>query len=113
MRLLAQRAPLSLLKAEGEAAESMLFGTAGFLSADQHELAPSDTRDYLRGLWDNWWKIRARFETDRGSRDSLENPRPASGESSAPPRRRACRAREGLAAIPPARAGPAVSPRSR
>lgn len=63
MRLLAQRAPLALLKAEGEAAESILFGTAGFLSADQHELAPSDTRDYLRELWDIWWKIRARFET--------------------------------------------------
>jgi Protein of unknown function (DUF2851) len=63
MRLLAQRAPLALLKAEGEAAEAILFGTAGFLSADQHELAPSDTRDYLRELWDMWWKIRARFET--------------------------------------------------
>jgi hypothetical protein len=63
MRLLAQRAPLSLLKSEGDAAESVLFGTAGFLSADQHELAPGDTRDYLRGLWDEWWKIRTRFET--------------------------------------------------
>jgi hypothetical protein len=62
MRLLAQRAPLSLLKAEGEAAESILFGTAGFLSADQHDLAPNDTKDYLRSLWDNWWKNRARFE---------------------------------------------------
>ena len=63
MRLLAQRAPLSLLKAEGESAESILFGTAGFLSADQHDLAPTDTKDYLRSLWDNWWKNRARFET--------------------------------------------------
>ncbi|MES2440782.1 MAG: DUF2851 family protein [Verrucomicrobiota bacterium] len=63
MKLLAQRASLALLKAEGEAAESILFGTAGFLSADQHELAPPDTKDYLRVLWDIWWKIRARFET--------------------------------------------------
>ncbi len=63
MRLLAQRAPLGLLKSAGNAAEAILFGTAGFLSADQHELAPSDTRDYLRGLWDTWWKIRADFET--------------------------------------------------
>jgi hypothetical protein len=62
MRLLAQRAPLSLLKVEGDSAESVLFGTAGFLSADQHELAPSDTRDYLRTLWDTWWKIRARLD---------------------------------------------------
>ena len=62
MRLLAQRAPLALLKAEGEAAEAVLFGTAGFLSPHLHEQAPPDTRDYLRGLWDAWWKSRARFE---------------------------------------------------
>lgn len=62
MRLLAQRAPLSLLRSEGDAAEAILFGTAGFLSADLHEKAPADTRDYLRGLWDTWWKNRARFE---------------------------------------------------
>jgi hypothetical protein len=67
MRLLAQRAPLSLLKAEGDAAEALLFGTAGFLSAELHELAPLDTRDYLRGLWDTWWKNRARCEAT-GSR---------------------------------------------
>lgn len=62
MRLLAQRSPLALLKAEGDAAEAVLFGTAGFLSPHLHELAPPDTRDYLRALWDAWWKSRARFE---------------------------------------------------
>lgn len=62
MRLLAQRAPLALLRDEGDAAEAVLFGTAGFLSPDLHELAPPDTRDYLRVLWDRWWKSRARFE---------------------------------------------------
>ncbi|MDP3850829.1 MAG: DUF2851 family protein [Luteolibacter sp.] len=62
MRLLAQRAPLALLKAEGAAAGAVLFGTAGFLSPQLHEQAPPDTRDYLRGLWDAWWKSRARFE---------------------------------------------------
>lgn len=62
MRLLSQRAPLSLLKAEGDAAEAVLFGTAGFLSPLLHEQAPPDTRDYLRSLWDAWWKSRARFE---------------------------------------------------
>lgn len=79
MRLLAQRAPLSLLKSEGDAVESLLFGTAGFLSADQHELAPTDTRDYLRGLWDEWWKIRTRFETvgDRGIPWKTHGQRPA------------------------------------
>lgn len=62
MRLLAQRAPLALLKADPEAAEALLFGTAGFLSPDLHEQAPPDTRDYLRSLWDIWWKNRAHFE---------------------------------------------------
>ncbi|MCU0752737.1 MAG: DUF2851 family protein [Akkermansiaceae bacterium] len=52
MRLLAQRAPLALLKTEGDAAEAVLFGTAGFLSPDLHEQAPPETREYLRGLWD-------------------------------------------------------------
>lgn len=63
MRLLAQRAPLSLLKTEDDAAEAVLFGTAGFLSPDLHEQAPPETREYLRGLWDAWWKSRARFES--------------------------------------------------
>ncbi len=67
MRLLAQRAPLAMLKAEGDAAEAVLFGTAGFLSPHMHEQAPPDTRDYLRALWDAWWKSRARFEVT-GSR---------------------------------------------
>jgi len=62
MKLLAQRAPLTLLKEESPAAEAVLFGTAGFLSPRLHELAPPETRDYLRALWDDWWKSRARFE---------------------------------------------------
>jgi len=79
MRLLAQRAPLSLLKAEGDAAEAILFGTAGFLSADLHEQAPADTREYLRGLWDTWWKNRARFEAteDRAIPWKTHGQRPA------------------------------------
>ncbi len=67
MKLLAQRTPLALLRAEGEAAEAILFGTAGFLSSDLHEQAPADTREYLRGLWDTWWKNRACCEAT-GSR---------------------------------------------
>lgn len=62
MRLLSQRAPLNVIKAEGESAEAVLFGTAGFLASYLHELAPPETRDYLRTLWDDWWKSRARFE---------------------------------------------------
>ncbi|MGC4015155.1 MAG: DUF2851 family protein [Luteolibacter sp.] len=62
MRLLAQRAPLSAMKEETDH-EALLFGTSGFLSPVLHEKAPPDTRDYLRGLWDSWWKQRGRFET--------------------------------------------------
>lgn len=62
MRLLAQRAPLSAMKEETDH-EALLFGTAGFLSPVLHEKAPPDTREYLRTLWDTWWKQRGRFET--------------------------------------------------
>jgi len=79
MRLLAQRAPLALLKAESETAEAILFGIAGFLTAQMHELVPSDTREYLRDLWDTWWKNRARFEVsaDRSIPWKTHGQRPA------------------------------------
>ena len=62
LRLLAQRLPLATLKSDATAAEAILFGAAGFLSPDLHEQAPPDTREYLRGLWETWWKHRTRFE---------------------------------------------------
>ena len=62
MKLLAQRAPLAAIKNEETATEAILFGTAGFLAPNLHELAPPDTREYLRSLWDTWWKHRDRFE---------------------------------------------------
>jgi hypothetical protein len=68
MRLLAQRAPLSVMKEEMDP-EALLFGTAGFLSPALHEKAPADTRDYLRELWDTWWKQRGRY--DAGSTHSI------------------------------------------
>ncbi len=79
MRLLAQRLPLGLLKAEGDAAEALLFGSAGFLTAGIHELVPADTRDYLRKLWDEWWRNRARFEVaaDRAIPWKTHGQRPA------------------------------------
>lgn len=79
MRLLAQRLPLGLLKAEPDATESILFGTAGFLTAKMHELVPSDTRDYLRVLWEAWWKNRARYEVaaDRAIPWKTHGQRPA------------------------------------
>ncbi len=79
MRLLAQRVPLGLLKAEPEAAEAILFGTAGFLTSEMHGLVPDDTRDYLRVLWETWWKNRARFEVaaDRAIPWKTHGQRPA------------------------------------
>jgi hypothetical protein len=79
MRLLAQRVPLGLLKAEPEAAEAILFGSAGFLTSGIHELVPQDTRAYLRVLWETWWKNRARFEVaaDRSIPWKTHGQRPA------------------------------------
>lgn len=62
MRLLAQRAPLSALKSEADSVEAILFGAAGFLSPLIHERAPEDTREYLRGLWETWWRLRSKYE---------------------------------------------------
>jgi len=79
MRLLAQRLGLGILKEEGEAAEALLFGTAGFLSAELYESVPVDTRSYLRRLWDEWWRNRARFEVaaDRSIPWKTHGQRPA------------------------------------
>lgn len=63
MRLLAQRLPLSALREHPERTEALLFGAAGFLAPDLHEKAPPDTRDHLRGLWDDWWKARGPWES--------------------------------------------------
>jgi len=79
LRLLAQRLPLTVLRADPAAAEAILFGSAGFLSPGMHESAPPDTRDYLRGLWDTWWKHRAGFEVakERAIPWKLHGQRPA------------------------------------
>ena len=79
MRLLAQRVPLRLLKAQPAAGEAVLFGTAGFLTSQMHELVPCETRDYLRDLWNAWWKNRADFEvsTDRSIPWKTYGQRPA------------------------------------
>lgn len=64
MRLLAQRAPLAVLKREPNDVEAVLFGVAGFLSPDMQEMASDPARGYLRSLWDQWWKSRYRFEPE-------------------------------------------------
>lgn len=62
MRLLTQRVPLAALKGDPSSAEAILFGSAGFLSPSIHEKAPEDTRSYLRGQWETWWRLRSQFE---------------------------------------------------
>lgn len=62
MTLLAQRLPLQDLKKAPEVAEAMIFGAAGFLSAEMYQQADGGSRDYLRSLWDGWWQIRHDYE---------------------------------------------------
>jgi hypothetical protein len=58
--LLAQRAPLQLLRENATTADSLLFGVAGFLAADIGDFN-AETRDYVRRLWDGWWSARDRM----------------------------------------------------
>lgn len=62
MILLTQRLPIKLLQSMPEEAESMIFGSAGFLSAKLHDEAEGNTRNYLRNLWETWWQVRANYE---------------------------------------------------
>ncbi len=68
MRLLAQRAPLRSLRADHNTAEAILLGTAGFLDPDLHHKAPEETREYLRDLWETWWKVRPDHEPPESRR---------------------------------------------
>jgi len=61
MTLLAQRLPLRLLATHPAGAPALLFGAAGFLQSQVYEKAPAETRDYLRSLWQTWWKHRDEF----------------------------------------------------
>ena len=62
MTLLAQRISISELRKKPEDVEAILFGAAGFLSVDLYKEAASDSQDYLRDLWENWWRIRHNYE---------------------------------------------------
>ncbi|MDB4354173.1 DUF2851 family protein, partial [Akkermansiaceae bacterium] len=63
MRLLAQRLPIdSLKKYPAREIEALLFGSAGFLAPSLHEEAPTDSKEYLESLWQDWWKHRDDFE---------------------------------------------------
>jgi hypothetical protein len=61
MTVLAQRLPLKFLSAHRTEAEALLFGVAGFLGTRACDQAALDTREYLRGLWQTWWKHRDEF----------------------------------------------------
>ena len=77
MRLLAQRVPVAALRETPP--EAVLLGAAGFLDPEMIERAPADTRDHLTALWNDWWKLRARFGAgpERALPWSLAGQRPA------------------------------------
>lgn len=56
--LIAQRLPLAHLRREREHAEALLFGVAGFLEKPDLSVYQSETRSYVRRLWDEWWQHR-------------------------------------------------------
>jgi hypothetical protein len=59
--VLAQRANLKLLHEYGSAAESLLFGMAGFLEDKRINQALPADRNYWRHLWGDWWQLRSQF----------------------------------------------------
>jgi hypothetical protein len=56
--LIAQRLPLKLLHEKRDDAEAMLFGLAGFLQTADLDVYKRSTREYVRRLWDRWWRHR-------------------------------------------------------
>ncbi|MBU6301363.1 MAG: DUF2851 family protein [Verrucomicrobia bacterium] len=77
MRVLAQRHPLqNLLSHPPSRREAILFGSGGFLDAVGHDSARPATRSYLRGLWEQWWRLRDSASVLPGIRWSLSGIRP-------------------------------------
>jgi len=64
MRVLAQRLPLkTLLRLKPIDREARLFGTATYIDLDHFaESQDTQTRLYLKELWDSWWKVRDQLE---------------------------------------------------
>src|SRR5438093_6307731 len=56
--LLAQRAPLRLLRENVQNCEALLFGGAGFLETPDLDIYKKSAREYVRQLWDGWWPHR-------------------------------------------------------
>lgn len=61
MTVLSQRLPLRWLQKRLPDAEAILFGVAGFLDGSALSHGDEPTRQYLRGLWESWWRYRAEF----------------------------------------------------
>jgi hypothetical protein len=59
--LLSQRAPVRTLRRAG-GIDALLFGLAGFLKPEDFPAAGPATKAYLRGLWEEWWAMRAEWE---------------------------------------------------
>jgi Protein of unknown function (DUF2851) len=59
--LLAQRAKLRDLREQGSAAESILFGLAGFLEDPLLNDSEARNREYWGMLWEHWWRVRNQF----------------------------------------------------
>jgi hypothetical protein len=59
--VLAQRTKLQLLRDQGPAGESLLFGVAGFLEDTKINRTSSIDQDYWRHLWKHWWHLRSQY----------------------------------------------------
>ncbi len=75
MRVLAGRLNLKEVRAKG--GEGLLFGAAGFLDEPSYDDAPPETRDYLRSLWESWWKRRDDFDPSRAPHWTFSGSRPS------------------------------------
>lgn len=64
MAALAQRLPIGevLSRHSPGEVEALCFGVSGFLGTAHYEHSAAETRDYLRELWDHWWKLRDAHE---------------------------------------------------
>jgi len=68
MSVLAQRLPLGFLQRRPDDAEALLYGVAGFLDGREPAHGDPDTKAWLRGLWEKWWKYRAGFTAGPATR---------------------------------------------
>lgn len=73
-RQLAARVPLKILRDESDCnvlkGYCLLAGVSGLLPGKVSQKWDSETRSFVRQLWDNWWKNQASWETRRMSADS-------------------------------------------